>query len=107
MFISRIIEIHLQYDGAVVQSTNQMLDENNPDLWFEGVDGLKTGFTDRAGYCFTGTVEQNGKRFISVVMGTEETDVRFVENKKLFSYGLDKPYIPTFKSVEKEVVERY
>lgn len=94
-------------DGAVVQSTNQMLDESNTGLWFEGVDGLKTGFTDRAGYCFTGTVEQDGKRFISVVMGTEETDARFVETKKLFSYGLDKLYVPSFKTVVKEVVDWY
>lgn len=105
--ITKLTSYQLQYDGAVVKSTNRMLDESNSALWFAGVDGLKTGFTDRAGYCFTGTIEQDGKRFISVVMGTEETDARFIETKKLFSYGLDKPYIPSFKAVMKEVVERY
>ncbi|MGX6443816.1 D-alanyl-D-alanine carboxypeptidase family protein [Neobacillus sp. K501] len=105
--ITKLTSYQLQYDGIVVQSTNQMLDENNPALWLEGVDGLKTGFTDQAGYCFTGTVEQDGERFISVVMGTDETDARFIETKKLFSYGLDRPYIPSVKSVVKEVVDWY
>jgi D-alanyl-D-alanine carboxypeptidase len=105
--ITKLSSYQLQYDGAVVQSTNKMLNENNNALWVEGVDGLKTGFTDQAGYCFTGTVEQEGKRLVSVVMGTDETDARFIETKKLFSYGLDEPYIPSFKTVVKEVVERY
>lgn len=105
--ITKLTSYQLQYDGTVVQSTNEMLDENNPAFWLEGVDGLKTGFTDQAGYCFAGTVEQDGKRFISVVMGTDETDARFIETKKLFSYGLDKPYIPSFKAVVKEVVDWY
>ena len=35
---------------------------------YEGVDGLKTGTTDLAGYCFTGTAERDGTRYITVVM---------------------------------------
>ena len=35
---------------------------------YEGVDGLKTGTTPEAGDCFTGTIERNGMRFISVVI---------------------------------------
>ncbi|MGV2537803.1 D-alanyl-D-alanine carboxypeptidase DacA, partial [Bacillus thuringiensis] len=35
---------------------------------YDGVDGLKTGSTPEAGDCFTGTVERNGMRFISVVI---------------------------------------
>ena len=35
---------------------------------YEGVDGLKTGTTPEAGDCFTGTVERNGMRLISVVI---------------------------------------
>ena len=35
---------------------------------YEGVDGLKTGSTPEAGDCFTGTVERNGMRLISVVI---------------------------------------
>ncbi|MGG2017273.1 D-alanyl-D-alanine carboxypeptidase family protein [Bacillus sp. S10(2024)] len=54
---------------------------------YEGVDGLKTGHTDQAGYCFTGTAERNGMRLISVVIKTNSETARFDETKKLFDYG--------------------
>ncbi|WP_235863969.1 D-alanyl-D-alanine carboxypeptidase family protein [Sutcliffiella halmapala] len=60
---------------------------------YEGVDGIKTGFTDFAGYSFTGTVEREGMRFISVVMnaknenGNPDVEARFDETRKLFDYG--------------------
>nr|WP_322787598.1 D-alanyl-D-alanine carboxypeptidase family protein [Alteribacillus iranensis] len=56
---------------------------------YEGVDGLKTGFTDLAGNAFTGTVERDGLRYISVVMRTESREARFQETAKLFDYGFD------------------
>lgn len=66
-------------------NTNQMLPEmNNPDVMFEGVDGLKTGFTDEAGYCFVGTVKRKDTRLISVVMGTDSIEARFLETKRLY-----------------------
>lgn len=55
--------------------------------FYEGVDGLKTGYTAAAKYCFTGTAERDGMRLISVVMGTESELKRFAETKKLFDYG--------------------
>lgn len=60
---------------------------------YEGVDGLKTGTTNFAGHCFTGTAERNGTRLISVVMkavdakGQESKKARFDETAKLFNYG--------------------
>jgi D-alanyl-D-alanine carboxypeptidase (penicillin-binding protein 5/6) len=60
---------------------------------YEGVDGLKTGFTDFAGYNFTGTIEKDGMRFISVVMnakndsGQPQDTARFAETRKLYDYG--------------------
>lgn len=67
-------------------NTNLMLSDFIP---YEGVDGLKTGFTDLAGYGFTGTVEQNGVRLISVVMGTESIMQRFIETEKLYDYAFN------------------
>ncbi|HEY4553508.1 MAG TPA: serine hydrolase [Bacillaceae bacterium] len=66
-----------------------------PSLIFEypGVDGLKTGTTDFAGYCFTGTAKRNDVRVISVVMnakgpnGKGDYSSRFKETKKLFDYA--------------------
>lgn len=54
---------------------------------YPGADGLKTGHTNDAGYCFTGTAERNGIRFIAVVMGTNSYLSRFSETAKLFDYG--------------------
>ncbi|GAA4070109.1 D-alanyl-D-alanine carboxypeptidase family protein [Amphibacillus indicireducens] len=67
-------------------NTNLMLSDFIP---YQGVDGLKTGYTDLAGYGFTGTVEQNGVRFISVVMGTESVMQRFIETEKLYNYAFN------------------
>ncbi|CAM5798156.1 MULTISPECIES: D-alanyl-D-alanine carboxypeptidase family protein [Brevibacillus] len=59
--------------------------------YYEGVDGLKTGYTAAAGYCFTGTAVRDNMRVISVVMGAggknAEITKRFVETKKLLDYG--------------------
>ena len=60
---------------------------------YEGVDGLKTGTTNLAGYCFTGTAERNGTRLIAVVMnavdskGAGSYKARFDQTAKLFDYG--------------------
>ncbi len=58
-------------------------------LWheYEGVDGLKTGHTEEAKYCFTGTAERNGIRFITVVMGAESIESRFEQTRKLLDYA--------------------
>lgn len=56
---------------------------------YEGVDGLKTGTTDYAGQCFTGTAKRNGTRLIAVVMHAEGAEhiARFNATRTLFDYG--------------------
>jgi D-alanyl-D-alanine carboxypeptidase (penicillin-binding protein 5/6) len=58
---------------------------------YTGLDGLKTGHTDEAGYCFTGTAERDGMRLISVVMGAPGPvrDKSFVETGRLLDYGFN------------------
>ena len=53
---------------------------------YEGIDGLKTGFTNPAGWCFTATALQNGRRIISVTMGSE-MGLRFADTRVLLDYG--------------------
>ncbi|MBU9711797.1 D-alanyl-D-alanine carboxypeptidase family protein [Evansella tamaricis] len=57
------------------------------DYQYEYTDGLKTGYTEAAGYCFTGTAEKDGQRVITVVMKAESIPSRFTETKKLMEYG--------------------
>ncbi|WP_425323769.1 serine hydrolase [Heyndrickxia oleronia] len=58
-----------------------------------GVDGLKTGTTDFAGYCFTGTAQKNGMRVITVVLNATDGKgqggykARFDETKKMMDYA--------------------
>ncbi|WP_053365222.1 D-alanyl-D-alanine carboxypeptidase family protein [Bacillus sp. FJAT-27245] len=103
--ISSLLEYRLQYDGLVILTTNAML--SNPDFAFKGVDGLKTGFTDAAGYCFAGTAKVGRKRLISVVMGTDGKEARFSETKKLFAYGFKKPYFPPVKQAVAKEISRF
>lgn len=56
---------------------------------YEGLDGLKTGSTTAAGYCFTGTAERDGMRLISVVMGAKSMGARFNETRKVLDYGFN------------------
>ena len=57
-------------------------------LWRDrSVDGVKTGFTNAAGYCLVASAERDGMRLISVVLGTENDEARMRESQKLLSYG--------------------
>lgn len=57
-------------------------------LWLDpSVDGLKTGFTDRAGYCLVASAERNGMRLISVVMGTPSPKARTDASEALLNWG--------------------
>ncbi len=80
-------------DREPLVNTNWMLESNKNTKYnqyaYEGLDGLKTGFTDSAGYCFAGTAERDGMRLISVVMGTKSLAKRFTETKKVLDYGFD------------------
>ncbi len=51
------------------------------------VDGIKTGYTEEAGYCLAVSAKRDDMRLISVVMGAESTAARTRETRKLLSYG--------------------
>jgi len=62
---------------------------NNLVRFYNGADGLKTGYTSEAGYCVSATAQREGLRFISVVMQEDNSKVRFNEAGKLLSYGFN------------------
>lgn len=60
----------------------------NKLLWRDiGVDGLKTGYTESAGYCLASSAVRDGMRLISVVMGTDSKQARLNQSQSLLSYG--------------------
>ena len=74
-------------NGIIHHNTNMLLGE------FEGVDGLKTGYTTEAGFNFIGTAKRNNHRLISIVMDIRTNSVkkgfqeRMKEVKELLEYG--------------------
>ncbi|GIO35055.1 MULTISPECIES: D-alanyl-D-alanine carboxypeptidase family protein [Paenibacillus] len=81
-------------DKAPIVNYNWMLEANKniPNFKayaYPGLDGLKTGHTQNAGNCFTGTAVRNGMRLISVVMGADSEAHRFTETKKVLDFGFD------------------
>ena len=69
-----------------------------------GADGLKTGHTDEAGYGFTGSAEQNGRRLVMVVAGLSSFNQRIEESVRFMDWGFRawqaKPIVAKGKMVE-------
>ena len=69
--------------GADITQANR-----NPILGkIPGADGLKTGHTDEAGYGFTGSADQNGRRLIEVLAGMASWNERVQESTRLMQWG--------------------
>ncbi|MGP8290694.1 D-alanyl-D-alanine carboxypeptidase family protein [Vreelandella zhanjiangensis] len=87
---------HFSYGGIDQPNRNRL-------LWRDpSVDGLKTGWTDAAGYCLVSSAERDGMRLISVVMGTNSDEARAQETQKLLSYGFR--FYETMKLYERGAV---
>ena len=54
---------------------------------YPGADGIKTGFTQDAGYCLSGSATKGDLTLIAVVLGCESTNVRWKETMRLLDYG--------------------
>jgi len=71
--------------GQVITQGNR-----NPILGkVPGADGLKTGHTDEAGYGFTGSAEQNGRRLVMVIAGLNSFSQRIEESVRLMQWGFN------------------
>ncbi len=69
------------YNKIVQHNRNLLLGRD------DSVDGVKTGFTDEAGYCLVASALREDMRLISVVMGTKSAKARANENQTLLNYG--------------------
>lgn len=75
-----------------------LVNTNKLVRFYGGVDGLKTGFTESAGYCLTATAKKDDFRLISVVMGEDSTENRSSDTVKLLNYGFNTYKINTIKT---------
>ena len=83
------------YAGIAQKNRNQLLWRDNTSITF---DGVKTGYTESAGYCLVGSAVKDGMRLVAVVLGSED-DKRFNDVSNLMVYGFR--YFKTEKLFEK------
>src|ERR1700722_18955542 len=71
------------YGAAMLHNTNRLIGH------FEGADGIKTGFTLKAGFNLTATARRGAMRLVAVVLGAPSNGARFVQAAKLLGWGFD------------------
>ena len=67
----------------------------------DNVDGIKTGFTNAAGYCLASSAKRGNRRLIAVVMGAPTPDVRIQSSRTLLEYGFR--FFETHKLFKKDM----
>jgi D-alanyl-D-alanine carboxypeptidase (penicillin-binding protein 5/6) len=72
-----------EYKYNNISQTNR-----NRLLWTDPyVDGMKTGYTENAGYCLISTAKRGSRRLLSVALGAASDSARAIESQKLLNYG--------------------
>ena len=81
--------IYEDYFNKPDGSRTWLVNTNKLVRFFEGVDGLKTGYTQEAGYCLTATAKKGNVRYITVVMGELSSDIRSRETTNMLNYAFN------------------
>ena len=84
-----------------------LVNTNKLVRYYSGVDGLKTGYTETAGYCITTTASRNGMRLITVVMGEPTSQIRNAETTKMLDYGFNTYKISNVLSTNTVLTRKY
>lgn len=94
----KILEFTGTYEDYLRKDTDNsfwLVNTNKLVRYYQGVDGLKTGYTDKSGYCITTTAKRNNLRFITVVMGEESSAIRNSETTAMLDYGFNTYQVDT------------
>lgn len=79
-----------KYEDYLREDTDDkfwLVNTNRLVKFYQGVDGLKTGYTNEAKYCLTATAKKDGMRVIAVVMGAPTTKERNQQVTKMLDYA--------------------
>ena len=87
--ILRFTSIYEDYLTKPDGSQIWLVNTNRLVRFYDGVDGLKTGFTTNSGYCLTATAKKNNMRLISVVMNASSADERSKDTSTLLTFGFN------------------
>lgn len=66
-----------------------LVNTNKLVRFYDGLDGLKTGYTKEAGYCLTATAKKDNFRLISVVMGEDTSENRSSDTVRMLNYAFN------------------
>lgn len=87
----------LKYSGIYMETISEgrkspieLVNHNKLVRFFEGCDGLKTGFTNEAKYCISATAKRNGVRMLAVIMGAPTYKIRNRDAGILMNHGFSK-----------------
>ena len=105
---TKLTKVDFNDNGEIttISNTNELLQD---DSHLE-VDGLKTGTSDAAGYCFASTTNKDGHRIITVIAGAKDNDARFDQTKNLLNYiynNYDYLAISTDRALRQNVKVKY
>ena len=75
------LEGKIKSEKVYLSNTNRLI------RYYDGCDGVKTGYTDKAMHCISATAEKDGTRFIAVVLNGPSSDIRYEEARDLLNYG--------------------
>lgn len=104
----QILEFSSVYEDYIrVNTPNKFWVVNTNKLirFYDGADGLKTGFTDDAGYCMAVTAKRDGMRLIAVVLGEDNGSVRNEETSQLLDYGFNMYKVDIVKNKNDVIIE--
>lgn len=86
----KILEYSSIYETYLREGTNKkiwLVNTNRLVRFKQGVDGLKTGYTEGAGFCLTATMKKDGMRIIATVMGEPDSNTRNSEVSSMLDYA--------------------
>lgn len=86
----KVLEFTSVYEDYLRENTDRkiwLVNTNKLVRFYDGVDGLKTGYTKDAGYCLTATAKKDGMRIIAVVMGEPDSKMRNKEVSEMLDYS--------------------
>lgn len=92
-FGDKILRYTSKYDAYIREDTANpfwLVNTNKLVKFYEGCDGLKTGFTQDAGFCLTATAKKDNVRLLTVVMKAKDKDTRSNDTVKMLNYGFSR-----------------
>lgn len=75
-------------EDRVFNATNGLITKND-EYYYPEATGLKTGYTDKSGYCIVTTAKKDGIELLSVVFGSDTIEDRYEDCINLFNYGFE------------------